>query len=208
MKNEILIPSAVVPNAYFLGPMGDPDPSDFIYQETHQIPFKRFVVDLSSWNKTPFRNWPKAPKGWRDWFCRVSAKKGGDWELYDLNQCLTLSLSEMERNDSLLISASYFWSNALNAFIFGHGPMTITLADVYMLTGLRTTGSMQPYEYLSASSKRLAKIADYTGWVRFWTMWRMDHLSTNENMWPFWICGWRNLSFVGRLVAQLIITNL
>ena len=97
MKNEILIPSAVVPNAYFLGPMGDPDPSDFICQETHQIPFKRSIVDLSSWNKTPFRNWPKAPKGWRDWFCRVSMKKGGDWELYDLNQCLTLSLSEMER---------------------------------------------------------------------------------------------------------------
>ena len=97
MKNEILIPSVVVPNAYFLGPMGDPDPSDFIYQETHHIPFKRSIVDLSSWNKTPFRNWPKAPKGWRDWFCRVSVKKGGDWELYDLNQCLTLSLSEMER---------------------------------------------------------------------------------------------------------------
>ena len=58
-------------------------------------------------------------KGWRNWFCRVSEKKGGDWELYDLNQCLTLSLSKMERNDSLLIAASYFWSNALNAFIFG-----------------------------------------------------------------------------------------
>ena len=97
MKNEILIPSAVVPNAYFLGPMGDPDPFDFICQETNQIPFKQSVVDSSSWNKTPFRNWPKAPKGWRDWFCRVSMKKGGDWELYDLNQCLTLSLSEMER---------------------------------------------------------------------------------------------------------------
>ena len=47
-----------------------------------------------------------------------------------------------ERNDSLLISASYFWSNALNAFVFGHGPMIITLADVHMLTGLRITGSM------------------------------------------------------------------
>ena len=35
-----------------------------------------------------------------------------------------------------------FWSNALNAFIFGHGPMTITLADVYMLTGLRITRSL------------------------------------------------------------------
>ena len=103
------------------------------------------------------------PKGWRDWFRRVFEKKGRDWEVYDLNQCLTLSLSGMERNDSLLISTSYFWSNALNAFVFGHGPMTITLADVYMLTGLRITESMQPYEYLSAGSKKLTKILDCIG---------------------------------------------
>ena len=73
----------------------------------------------------------------------------------------------MERNDSLLISASYFWSNTLNAFVFGHGPMTITLADIYMLTGLRITGSMQPYDFLSAGSKKLAKISDYTGWASY-----------------------------------------
>ena len=83
--------------------------------------------------------------------------------MYDLSQCLTLSLSGMERNESLLISASYFWSNALNAFVFGHGSMTITLADVYMLTGLRITGLVHPYEYLSAGSKKLAKISDCTG---------------------------------------------
>jgi len=40
MRNEILIPSAIVPNAYYLGPMGDPDLSDFINQETNRIPFK------------------------------------------------------------------------------------------------------------------------------------------------------------------------
>ena len=97
----------------------------------------------------------------------MSEKKGGDWELYDLNQCLKLSLSGMERNDSLLISASYFWSNTLNAFVFGHGPMTITLADVYMLTGLRITGLMQPYHFLSARSKKLAKISDCTGWASY-----------------------------------------
>ena len=85
MRNEVLIPSVVASNVYFLGPMGDPDPSDFIRQETNQIPFKLSVVDSSSWNKTPFKNWPKAPKGWRDWFHRVSVKKGRDWELYDLN---------------------------------------------------------------------------------------------------------------------------
>jgi hypothetical protein len=48
MRNEILIPSTIAPNVYFHGPMGDPDPFDFIYQETNQIPFKQFVVDLSS----------------------------------------------------------------------------------------------------------------------------------------------------------------
>ena len=45
--------------------------------------------------------------------------------------------------------------------------MTITLADVYMLTDLRVTESVQPYEYLSAGPKRLAKIADCTGWARY-----------------------------------------
>ena len=48
MRNKILIPSTIAPNVYFLGPMGDLYPSDFIYQETNQIPFKQSVVDLSS----------------------------------------------------------------------------------------------------------------------------------------------------------------
>ena len=117
-------------------------------------------------------------RGWRDWFRRVSKKKAGDWELYDLNQCLILSLSEMERNDLLLISASYFWSNALNTFVFGHGPMTITLADIYILTGLRITGPMQPYEYLSAGSKRLAKISDCSGW----TSYIMNHIGDESTV--------------------------
>ena len=79
MTNEILIPSVVAPNVYYPGPMGDLDTSDFITQETNQIPFKQSIEDLSSWNtKTPFRNWPKMPKGCRDWFHRVSDKKGRD----------------------------------------------------------------------------------------------------------------------------------
>jgi len=42
----------------------------------------------------------------------------------------------MERNESLLIVVSYFWSDTLNAFVFGHGSASPTLADVLMLTGL------------------------------------------------------------------------
>jgi len=79
MENEILIPLSVVPNAYYLGPMVDANPSDFINQETNQIPFRQSLVDLCFWKtKNPFRNWPKMPKGWRDWFCRVSDKKSKD----------------------------------------------------------------------------------------------------------------------------------
>jgi len=57
-------------------------------------------------------------------------------QLGTVRQCLDLSLSEMIRNEPMLISASYFWSDALNAFMFNHGPMTPTLMDVVMLTSL------------------------------------------------------------------------
>ena len=155
------------------------------------------------------------PKGWRDWFHRVSEKKDGDWELYDLNQCLTLSLSGMERHDSLLISASYFWSNTLNAFVFCHGPMNITMADVYILTGLRIIGSMQPYDFLSVGSKKLAKISDCTGWASY----ILNHIGDGStvsdreyvaflNMWleRFIFCGSScGLTYNHKLMAEHLI---
>jgi hypothetical protein len=42
----------------------------------------------------------------------------------------------MSRNEPLLIVASYFRSDALNAFLIGHGPMAPTLADILVLTDL------------------------------------------------------------------------
>jgi hypothetical protein len=45
----------------------------------------------------------------------------------------------MDRNVPMLIAASYFWSDVLNAFLFGHGAMTPALADAVMLTGLDIT---------------------------------------------------------------------
>ena len=76
--------------------------------------------------------------------------------------------------------------------------MTITLVDVYMLTGLRITESVQPYKYLNASSKRLAKIVDYTGWASYILNHVEDESSVSEreyvaflNMWleRFVFCG-------------------
>jgi hypothetical protein len=67
-------------------------------------------------------------------------------------------LAETFKNESLLIAACHFWSNGVNAFLFGHGPMSPTLADVYMMTGLDVTGSMYPYKYKSSIRQRGVKI--------------------------------------------------
>jgi hypothetical protein len=64
-----------------------------------------------------------------------------------------LSLAETPKNESLLIAASHIWSNGANAFLFGHGPMSPTLADVYMITGLKVTGTVCPYKYKGSSKQ-------------------------------------------------------
>ena len=115
--------------------MGDPDPTNFINLETGRIPFKHSSKDLADWDGA-FRSWTGYTKGWKDWYYRVSQVYAGTWEKYGIGRCITLSLSEMPKNESLLIAASYFWSDALNDFLFGHGPFTLTLADVLMLTSL------------------------------------------------------------------------
>ena len=67
---------------------------------------------------------------------RITHLNEVQWGERKLDQCIRLSLADMDRNGSLLIAASYFWSDTLNAFMFGHGPASSTLADVVMLTGL------------------------------------------------------------------------
>ena len=69
----------------------------------------------------------------------------------------------MERNESLLIATSHFWSVALNAFVFAHGPMSITLADVLMLTGLKITRQVTPFDLLDKTTHQL-KTKDVGGW--------------------------------------------
>ena len=72
----------------------------------------------------------------------------------------------MKRNEPLLKVASYFWSNAFNAFIFGHGLMMITLADIFMLTGLRITGPLQPFNLLNKLHPNLGNLKG-GGWTSY-----------------------------------------
>jgi hypothetical protein len=70
---------------------------------------------------------------------------------------LELSLAETPKNENLLIAACHFWSNGVNAFLFGHGPMSPTLANVYMMTCLDIIGFMYPYKYKGSTRQRGVK---------------------------------------------------
>jgi hypothetical protein len=70
---------------------------------------------------------------------------------------LELSLAKTPKNKNLLIASCHFWSNGVNAFLFGHGLMSSTLADVYMMTSLDITGSVYPYKYKGSTRQRGVK---------------------------------------------------
>ena len=69
----------------------------------------------------------------------------------------------MVKNEPMLISVSFFWSDAINAFLFGHGPMTPTLLDVMMLTGLNITASDRAFNFLDTASFKI-KTRAIGGW--------------------------------------------
>jgi hypothetical protein len=58
------------------------------------------------------------------------------WQKLNVADALSLSLSPLDKDENLLKTIGYFWSDALNYFLFGHGPMTPTLLDVTMITGI------------------------------------------------------------------------
>jgi hypothetical protein len=79
-----------------------------------------------------------------DWYLCISNAKVGQWEECGIAHCLNLSLGNPVVNSSLLSVVCYFLSDALNAFVFGHGLMTLTLLDAFLLTDLDVTSSTNP----------------------------------------------------------------
>jgi hypothetical protein len=155
-----LIPVEDQSASYFLGPVGVSDPSEFIEAESQRIPFKTSLMKPHEWQDT-FKNWPLPPiAGQRNRYKRVlddESPNTKNWDNLRISHCLELSLAETPKNESLLIAASHFWSNDANAFLFGHGPMSPTLADVYMITGLKVTIIVYPYKYKGSSKQTRVK---------------------------------------------------
>ena len=77
-----------------------------------------------------------------------------------------------------------------------------------MLTDLRITGSMQPYDFLSARSKKLVKISDCTGWASYILNHIGDGSTVDDREHVAFLNMWlKNSSFVGHPMVQPIIIN-
>jgi hypothetical protein len=86
------------------------------------------------------------------------------WETIGIADALSLSLSPLDKNEKLLKTIGYFWSDTLNCFLFGHSPMTPTLMEVVMITGL-DIASPSPSAYsLPEVPFRLSPKSECTNW--------------------------------------------
>ncbi len=84
LSNLVVIPSLSHENHYFLGAIGNLDPTNFIISETNNIPFRLANSNLGHWKNT-FKSWPSLEKtspekSWAVWFKRVSASKQAHWD--------------------------------------------------------------------------------------------------------------------------------
>ena len=105
------------------------------------------------------------------WYKHVSASKQIHWNELGISQALALSLANSAKDEPLMASTTYFRSNTLNAFLFNQGPMTPTLLDITMLTGLDVTASANP---MSLNTKnqfdfRTKSIGGWSGYVAAYT---------------------------------------
>jgi len=102
----------------------------------------------------------------------------------------------MQKNESMIIAAAYFWSDTTNTFMFGHGPATPTLADIHMLTGLDISTADEGSIYGRKSEYRVntRNIGGWTGYIQEYqktgTLNQREH-ATFLNMWleKFIFCG-------------------
>nr|CAD39625.2 OSJNBa0040D17.4 [Oryza sativa Japonica Group] len=156
LSNLVAIPSLSQENHYFLGPVGNLDPTEFIIGETNRIPFRLANLVLGHWKNT-FKSWPSLEKtspekSWITWYKRMSTSKKVNWDEIGIGQALDLTIANSAKDEPLMAAATYFWSNTINAFLFNQGPMTPTLIDITMITGLDVTSSANPMTYMGQGS--------------------------------------------------------
>jgi hypothetical protein len=123
-------------------------------------------IDLDSWADS-LCAWLNLPKGWVAWYNRPARVHQSIWATIGIADALSLSLSPFEKNENLLKTIGYFWSDALNCFSFGHSLLTPILMDVVMITNLDIASSSSFAYILPEVLFRLSSKSECTNWGAF-----------------------------------------
>jgi hypothetical protein len=161
--SDILLPHHSLPNSFCLGPRFHESLTDLISCVANRIPFVSQDIDLDSCADS-LRAWPNPPEGWVAWYNRMARVHQSTWETIGIADALSLSLSPLDKNENLVKTIGYFWSDALNYFLFGHSLMTPTLMDVVMITSLDIASpSLSAYHFPEVPF-RLSFKSECTNW--------------------------------------------
>lgn len=90
-----------------------------------------------------------------------------------MDQCISLSLSDIKKNESMLRAACFFRSNTCNAFFFKQALMSPTLADVHMLIGLNIAGQINTLCLLRKPTSKLESVRT-GGWSHYINTFKTD----------------------------------
>ncbi len=112
LSNLVAIPNLSHKNHYFLGPIGNLDPTDFIISETNKILFRLANPNLGHWKNT-FKSWPSLEKptpdkSWTTRYQRISASKKTHWDEIGIGQALALTIANSAKDEPLMAAATYF----------------------------------------------------------------------------------------------------
>lgn len=166
--NDILIPRSPSSKSFSLGPQSFEPPLDLISAEMQRIPFMAQTPNPNIWTNQ-LRAWPFPMEGWVNWYKRVSKDHAATWQAIGIADALYLTISPIEKHENLLRSIGYFWSDTLNCFMFGCGPMTqtLTLMDVVMILGLDIHSTCPSPFSLAECSHRIVDKAASRNWGQY-----------------------------------------
>jgi hypothetical protein len=72
----------------------------------------------------------------------------------------------MAKDEPMISAATYFWSTAMNTFLFSQGPMTPIFLDIIMITSLDVTSSAN-LSCLDAQLNHEFKTRTIGGWLGY-----------------------------------------
>jgi hypothetical protein len=112
---DILLLHPSLSISFCLGPHFHEGLTYLISCEANRILFVSQDIYLDSWADS-LCAWPNPHEGWVAWYNRMVRVHQSTWETIGIADDLSLSLSPLDKNENLLKTIGYFWSDALNCF--------------------------------------------------------------------------------------------